>query len=96
MREATLEAARGQRHRGLRGERSSRRLLPEHARLSIARIAGKYFGRLNAPRVHFSRDGIAYRCTVTGQIGCLARKSAEAADMDIYAALEVAREKIAK
>src|SRR4051812_42049174 len=41
--------------------------LPEHARQAILRVAGKYFGRLHAAAVHFSREGRTYRCTVNMQ-----------------------------
>ena len=70
--------------------------LPVHARQGIARVASKYFGRLNAASVHFRRDGIVYHCTVIMQMGGLDRKSAEASDKNIYAAFNAALERVAK
>ncbi len=70
--------------------------LPEHARESILRVAGKYFGRLNTAAVHFNREGITYRCTVNMQMGALPMKSGEARDKDIYVAFNTALEKVAK
>lgn len=70
--------------------------LPDHARESIARVASKYFGRLNAASVHFGREGSTYRCTVNMQMGGLPTKSAEASNKDIYAAFNAALEKVAK
>ena len=69
--------------------------LPEHARESILRVASKYFGRLNTASVHFSREGITYRCSVNMQMGGLPMKSAEAMDKDIYLAFNAALTKIA-
>ena len=62
--------------------------LPTHARQAILRVAGKYFGRLHAAAVHFTREGQTYRCTVNMQMGALRMRSAEAKKSDIYAALE--------
>lgn len=70
--------------------------LPEHARESIRRVAGKYFGRLNAAAAHFTREGITYRCTINMQMGGLPMKSAEACDKAIYAAFNAALNKVAK
>ena len=64
--------------------------LPEHARESILRVASKYFGRLNTASVHFSQEGITYRCSVNMQMGGLPMKSAEAKDKDIYLAFNAA------
>ena len=69
--------------------------LPTHARQSILRVAGKYFGRLNAAAVHFTREGRSYRCTVNMQMGALRMRSAEAKNPDIYAAFDAALEKVA-
>jgi len=69
--------------------------LPAHARQSILRVAGKYFGRLNAAAVHFTREGTTYRCTVNMQMGALRMRSAEAKNPDIYAAFDAALEKVA-
>ena len=71
-------------------------VLPEYARSSILRMAGKYFGRLNAAHVHFHREGITYRCTVTVQMGTLRMMSGEAKSTDIYAAFRTALERVAK
>ena len=70
--------------------------LPGHARESILRVAGKYFGRLNTASVHFNREGITYRCSVNMQMGALPMKSGEARDKDIYVAFNAALEKVAK
>ena len=70
--------------------------LPEYARESILRVAGKYFGRLNTASVHFNREGITYRCSINMQMGALAMKSAEARDKDIYLAFNAALNKLAK
>ena len=70
--------------------------LPSHARESILRVAGKYFGRLNTASVHFSKEGISYRCSVNMQMGGLPMKSAEAQDKDIYLAFDAALAKVAK
>jgi ribosomal subunit interface protein len=70
--------------------------LPEHARESILRVASKYFGRLNTASVHFSREGITYRCSVNMQMGALPMKSAEAKEKDIYLAFNAALDKVAK
>ncbi len=70
--------------------------LPAHARESILRVAGKYFGRLNTASVHFNREGITYRCSINMQMGALPMKSAEARDKDIYLAFNSALNKLAK
>jgi ribosomal subunit interface protein len=70
--------------------------LPDHARESILRVAGKYFGRLNAAAVHFTKEGITYRCSVNMQMGALPMKSAEASDKSIYLAFDTALDKLAK
>jgi len=69
--------------------------LPAHARQAILRVAGKYFGRLHAAAVHFTREGKTYRCTVNMQMGALRMRSAEAESPDIYAAFDAALEKVA-
>src|SRR3954470_6513761 len=69
--------------------------LPAHARQSILRVAGKYFGRLSAAAVHFTRDGKTYRCTVNMQMGGLKMTSAEGTSSEIYAAFDSALEKVA-
>ncbi|WP_046868637.1 ribosome hibernation-promoting factor, HPF/YfiA family [Microvirga massiliensis] len=70
--------------------------LPDYARENILRVASKYFGRLNTAAVHFTKDGITYRCSVNMQMGALPMKSAEARDKDIYLAFNAALEKVAK
>ena len=70
--------------------------LPEHARQSILRVASKYFGRLNTASVHFTREGITYRCSVNMQMGALPMKSGDARDKDIYLAFNSALDKVAK
>ena len=71
-------------------------VLPEYARRSILQVASKYFGRLNAATVHFSREGAAYRCTVNIQMGALRMMSAEAENRNAYAAFRGSLEKVAK
>jgi ribosomal subunit interface protein len=70
--------------------------LPAYARESILRVASKYFGRLNTASVHFSREGISYRCSVNMQMSGLPMKSAEAIDKDIYLAFNAALAKVGK
>ena len=53
-------------------------ILPEYVRKNILRIAGKYFGRLNAATVYFKKEGITYHCTVNMQMGALRIMSGEA------------------
>ena len=69
--------------------------LPAHARQSILRVAGKYFGRLSTAAVHFTRDGKTYRCTVNMQMGALKMTSAEGTSTEIYAAFNAALERVA-
>jgi ribosomal subunit interface protein len=70
--------------------------LPDYAREGILRVASKYFGRLNTAAVHFTKEGITYRCTVNMQMGALPAKTAEAKDKDIYLAFDTALAKVAK
>src|SRR3954452_6895704 len=70
--------------------------LIDHARRAILRRAGKYFGRLNRATVHFTRDGIGYRCSAQVQMGGLNSASAEAQHKDIYRAFDQALEKASK
>ncbi len=70
--------------------------LPEYARESIRKVAGKFFGRLNTASVHFTKEGITYRCSVNMQMGALPMKSAEGRDKDIYLAFGSALDKVAK
>jgi ribosomal subunit interface protein len=70
--------------------------LPERARESILRVAGKYFGRLNTAAVYFSREGQSYRCTVNLQMGALRVITGEAHGPDCYRAFDLALEKASK
>lgn len=70
--------------------------LPGYARENILRTASKYFGRLNSAAVHFSKDGITYRCSVNMQMSALPMKSAEAKDKNIYLAFAAALNKVSK
>lgn len=70
--------------------------LPAYARESIEKVASKFFGRLHTGAVHFTREGITYRCSVNMQMGALPMKSAEARDKDIYVAFGLALAKVAK
>ena len=69
--------------------------LPAHARQSILRVAGKYFGRLSTAAVHFTREGTSYRCTVNMQMGALKMTSAEGVSTEIYAAFNAALVRVA-
>lgn len=71
-------------------------VLPAHARESILRVAGKYFGHLNTAAVHFSREGMNFRCTVNIQMGALKMMSGEAQHKDAYAAFNTALSKVGK
>ena len=68
----------------------------DHAKQSIARAAGKYFGRLNTASVHVNREGPLFRCTVNIQMGALRMMSAEAQHKDCYLAFKGALEKVEK
>jgi ribosomal subunit interface protein len=70
--------------------------LPKYAREGIRKVASKFFGRLNTASVHFTREGIIYRCSVSMQMGALPTKNAEARDKDIYVAFGLALNKVAK
>jgi ribosomal subunit interface protein len=70
--------------------------LPDYARTSILQMAGKYFGHLSAASVHFTREGVTYRCTINVQMGALKMMSGEAKSTDIYAAFSLALERVAK
>ena len=70
--------------------------LPDYARENILRVTSKYFGRLNTAAVHFTKEGITYRCSVNMRMGALPMKSAEAHDRDIYLAFNSALTKVAK
>jgi ribosomal subunit interface protein len=70
--------------------------LTEHARQGILRSASKYFGRLNRASVHFSRDGIGYRCSAQVQMGGLKTASGEGQHKDIYRAYDQALDRVSK
>src|ERR687890_59114 len=70
--------------------------LPDYARESIRKVAGKFFGRLNTASVHFTKEGITYRCLVNMQMGALPMKSAEGRHKDIYLAFGSALNKVVK
>ena len=59
-------------------------------------MTSKYFGRLNTAAVHFTKEGITYRCSVNMQMGALPMKSAEAKAKNIYLAFNSALNKVAK
>ena len=71
-------------------------VLPEYARRNILQLAGKYFGHLSTAAVHFTRDGVTYRCTINVQMGALKMMSGEAKSTDIYAAFRLALERLSK
>jgi ribosomal subunit interface protein len=71
-------------------------VLPSHVRENILRIAGKYFGHLNTAAVHFTKEGMNFRCTVNMQMGALKMMSGESQDRDAYTAFNAALEKVAK
>ncbi|HEY8380909.1 MAG TPA: ribosome-associated translation inhibitor RaiA [Microvirga sp.] len=70
--------------------------LPQHARESIQRVAGKYFGQLTAAAVHFTREGQSYRCTVNVHMSGTKMMTGEALDGDAYQAFNGALNKAAK
>jgi len=70
--------------------------LPQHARESIERIAGKYFGHLTTAAVHFTREGPNYRCTVNMQMGGTKMMTGEALSADAFQAFNSALNKAAK
>jgi ribosomal subunit interface protein len=70
--------------------------LPEHARSRIMQVAQKYFGRLTRAAVHVNREGAAYRCSVSIQMGRNKPAVGEALDEDCYKAFDAALSKAAK
>jgi ribosomal subunit interface protein len=70
--------------------------LPQHARESIERVAGKYFGHLTTAAVHFTREGQSYRCTVNIQMGGTKMVTGETLSPDAYQAFNTALSKAAK
>ena len=70
--------------------------LIESARKGVIDLASKYFGKITTGSVHFSRDGINYRCSVNIQPGGLEMVSGEAHAKDPHVSLEAALEKAGK
>ena len=70
--------------------------LPEHARSRIMQVAQKYFGRLTRAAVHVNREGAAYRCSVSIQMGGTKPAVSEALNEDCYKAFDAALNKAAK
>ena len=70
--------------------------LPAHARESILRVSSKYFGHLNTAAVHFTKEGMNFRCTVNIQMGALKMMSGESQNKDAYAAFNAALSKVGK
>ena len=71
-------------------------VLPQHARESIERVAGKYFGQLITAAVHFTREGQFYRCTVNIQMSGTKLMTGEAQNDDAFQAFNAALNKAAK
>ncbi len=71
-------------------------VLPEHARESIERVAGKYFGQLISSAVHFTREGQSYRCTVNMQMSGTKMMTGEAQSEDAFQAFNTALGKAGK
>jgi len=70
-------------------------VLTERARKGMIDLASKYFGKLTKGAVHFTREGINYRCTVSMQAGGLPMVAAEAQHKDAYTALDQVLDKVA-
>lgn len=70
--------------------------LGERARAALNKVASRYFGRITTAGVHFTREGINYRCSVTLQPGGVPMMSAEAQHKDPYAALNLAITRLGK
>ncbi len=71
-------------------------ILPQHARESIERVAGKYFGQLTTAAVHFTREGQFSRCTVNMQMSGTKMMTGEAQNDDAFQAFNTALTKAAK
>jgi ribosomal subunit interface protein len=71
-------------------------ILPQHARESIERIAGKYFGQLTTAAVHLTREGASCRCTVNIQMNGMKMMTGEALSEDMFQAFNMALSKSAK
>lgn len=70
--------------------------LGERARDALGKLASRYFGRITAAGVHFTREGINYRCSVTLQTGGVPMMTAEAQHKEPYAALNLAVTRLGK
>lgn len=70
--------------------------LRERARAGVERVAAKYFGRLNAATVYFSRDGRGYRCTVNIDMGASRIVTGESLGFCCHAVFDAAMRKAAK
>jgi ribosomal subunit interface protein len=71
-------------------------VLTQRARQGLVELASKYFGKLTTAAVHFTREGINYRCSVNLQAGGLPMVASEAQHKDAYAALDLALDKAGK
>jgi ribosomal subunit interface protein len=70
--------------------------LRAHVRDALENAAGKYLQNLTSSGVHFVREGSAYRCSITVQVGALPKMAAEGQAKDAYLAFNQALEKVAK
>lgn len=70
--------------------------LRTHVTQGLGESAAKYAGRPTEGQVTFSRDGHAFACEVMVHLSTGLTAQARAADPEIYAAFEAAREKMAK
>ncbi len=70
--------------------------LRERARAGVERAAAKYFCRLNAATVYFSRDGRGYRCTVNIDMGAMRIVTGESLGFCCYTVFDAAMRKAAK
>src|SRR4051794_39330535 len=71
-------------------------VLPQYARESIGRVAGKYFGQLATAAVHVTREGQFYRCAVKMQMSGTKMMTGEAQHDDAFQAFNTALNKAAK
>ena len=70
--------------------------LRAHVRSRFETAVGKYLQNLTSAAAHFAHEGADYRCSVTVQIGSMARMAGDAQDKDAYAAFNRALEKVEK
>ena len=70
--------------------------LIETARQGVLELASKYFGKITSGSVHFTREGVNYRCSINIQPGGLEMTSAEAQAKDARQSLEAALDKVGK